>query len=323
MNKKISSFKFLISVAMALAACLTSTSLFAKCRLGTLYTPPLNIDVHLGYGSVPADAIDGYEIGTLLASTPGLGFQVVDCNGVNEAFHIAFEASRPAVSSQVFESGVRGVGYKLQFGAGSYFANSTIRVQPSGSLPVFGFPDVYRITLVKTGPITPGTYPTQIWGTVKLTDVSGAGLLYNIRVTGGNIRLEASTCNAVGPQTVNLGRISTSTFGSDTTTGEQSLTIPVTCSSDVKVFAKLSGVAPPGTSVDGLVKNSGTATGVAVQFLDGNKNPIKLGTTQKQPRYGGETATNKAYYAYVRAYKIDTVTAGSIEAQATLTLTYD
>ena len=56
-----------------------------------------------------------------------------------------------------------------------------------------------------------------------------------------------------------------------------------------------------------------------MQLFDGNNQPIKLGEKVEQTNNGANTV----YKIGARAYKTGTVGAGSINAQATLTMTYE
>lgn len=137
------------------------------------------------------------------------------------------------------------------------------------------------------------------------------------RFTGGQISVPS--CSAIGPQTLDLGRLSAKSIDSNTTAGEAFVNVKMSCSAGLKVsvgFNPIGGAA--GANATGLIKNQGTAGGVAVQLIDGNRKAIPfaqwIGITN-----GG---ANTTYWVGARAYKVGAVTGGTINAQATLSVTY-
>lgn len=221
-------------------------------------------------------------------------------------------ATNPLVTDKVFESGVSGIGYKIS-NAGVY-ANNTDNYDIKGDGEIHEFTLTQRFELIKTGPVTPGEFTKGIWSTIT-TDALGK--LVDVRQGSGSIT--TPTCNDIGPKIVDLGRLSAKKIDSNTSEGEQVISIPMSCDAGLKLYAKLTGVAPPGSTEDGLIQNTGTAAGVSVQLIDGNSQPIKLGDKIEQVNNGANTV----YKIGARAYKTGMVGAGSINAQATLSMTYE
>jgi type 1 fimbria pilin len=83
------------------------------------------------------------------------------------------------------------------------------------------------------------------------------------------------------------------------------------------MFTASSGLAAGYTNV---LKSTGTATGVGVELLDGNSNSVVFNNTTVV----GATPSGALSLPYTARYHaiLNAVTAGSVAAKATFTLTY-
>lgn len=309
MRQSVSSSRNSVVLLICLTLCIASKSLFAGCSLanGTHNNAVLNLD--LGDVSVPPGTPNGAKLKDLMVDGGGWFFQ---CDR-DTNFTFTIVSTKFAVADHVFDSGFKGIGFRLKLN--NTVANGSDDFSIYANSPNSGLYTHYYVTLVKTGEVTPGQFSKEIWGRSELS--GGFGIMDQIQITGG--RIIVPTCDAIADKLIELGRVSAKAIDSNTSAGDKVIDIPMNCGTGFKIFAKLSGTAPAGSSATGLIQNSGTASGVSVQLIDGNKNPIRLGDKIEQPNNGANTI----YKIGARAYKTGTVGAGTINAQATLTMTYE
>jgi len=166
--------------------------------------------------------------------------------------------------------------------------------------------------------------------------VAGTDLKFYFTNIKSAITVRDETCSVTGDanQTVNLGSYSVSkTSGLGSGIGSTSTTtafnIDLNCeallSGSFDVMMQFDGTAVSGLSDSGvlaLTDTSNSATNVGVQILDGNSNPISLGTpfTVASFPLSSSTVTVPLYARYYQTG--ENITAGAANSLATYTISY-
>ncbi len=182
-------------------------------------------------------------------------------------------ASRSTVSGQsnVYDTGIAGVGYRLS-------DSSTIYTNPAASNTLSGSGDFQwnggslTLTLIKTGAISPGSFPAVEYGRISYNDVTP--FLFTVR-SGGKVSLP--TCSMSGPGTVNLGNVAASMFtGVGTTSAKVSAKLGfANCDSSLAgVTFALSGTADTDNVALFALSTASTAKGIAIELLDAGGNGV-------------------------------------------------
>ena len=240
----------------------------------------------------------------------------------------------PAAGVGVYETGVAGIGIRTAW-------SNTLSVQPADitqamvqnwpraqqTLPNFRGaylpPALYRVQLIKTGPIAPGVIAfqnptaTSMYGGIVATSTNFTSTQVNIRtagcrVTNRNIIVELPTTSLQ----------SFSAVGS--TQGATQFSIPLVCDAGISIAYELDGTADV-SNAPGVLANqagSGMATGVGVQVLQG-KTPVTLNAVSSP--YVRTTSDNEAVSIPMTARYFKTspvVTSGRVSAIATLNMNY-
>ena len=240
----------------------------------------------------------------------------------------------PAAGAGIYETGVPGVGIRTGW-------SNTLSVQPADitqamvqnwpraqqTLPnlrgVYLPPALYRVQLIKTGPITPGVIAfqnptaTSMYGSIVATSTNFTSTQVNIRTAGCRV-----TDNNI---IVTLPTTSLQSFGGvGSTQGATPFNIPLVCDAGISIAYELDGTADA-SNAPGVLANqagSGMATGVGVQVLQG-KVPVTLNVVSSP--YVRTTSDNEAVSIPMTARYFKTspvVTSGRVSAIATLNMNY-
>jgi len=187
----------------------------------------------------------------------------------------------------------------------------------------------FQLQLVITGPVPSGnqTLPT---GQLVLWDFAlGGGKIFTVDTFSiggsGTINIIQPCVIAVDPTTVTLPTVATSAFaGANSTTGTQSFQISLTnCPTGNQINITLN-TSNPQSGTTSVIQNTAAtspATGVGVQVLDGNGNPITFGTAIPEGSIPG-AMVNIPFAARYYQTGSTAVTPGAVTAVATYTLTY-
>jgi type 1 fimbria pilin len=222
-------------------------------------------------------------------------------------------------TNYIYPTSVAGVGYQL------IHANDTSNFMgPYGTYTAPSQDSQFSVgttlQLIQTGPIAngsvlpAGTFANWQWGSI----------VPEYFVLSNSITFVASACTVnTAAITVTLPTIGATALPSkDTTTGSTPFNIQLTCPSGSTsqlsiMFTASSGLAAGYTNV---LKSTGTATGVGVELLDGNSNSVVFNNTTVV----GATPSGALSIPYTARYHaiLNAVTAGSVAAKATFTLTY-
>jgi len=235
--------------------------------------------------------------------------------------------ANPGSNGYVFPTGTPGIGFEILHGssASSYYTLGPLS-GCSGSNCTIGsgvFSVNSAVYLVVTGNIAPGA-------TVSAGQLAEwyAGSLYVEDFTLSNtVRIIMPACSInTSPQTVTLPTVAAKEFGGvGSTAGTTAFSIALTCAAagqspeSMTITFTAGGTASGITGV--LTPTSGSAAGVGVRLLQSNyTTPITFGTAYSEgtPSAGSLNLPFAAQYYQTGS----TITAGSLTASATFTLTY-
>ncbi len=270
--------------------------------------------------SVPANAQVGDVIynGAKVAPSPIITlycFNVSDYGVTNQV------GATPAPATAIYPSGVAGIGYRLVGGT-----TSTDYLYPWGccqlsqgtrqlNVPV-------GLQLIKTGTIANGAQlPGGTIARWTYDQVFGGTATQQNFVLGGTVTLASSACQVnTSNIAVALPTISTSALPAvDGTTAPTTFRISLNCSTG----ATLKIMFNTATTVTGkptVIRSTGTANGVGVQLTDNGSTPVGFGTESTV----GATPNGALDLVYkARYYRTGALSAGSVNATATFTLSYN
>ncbi|UIF86640.1 fimbrial protein [Cupriavidus necator] len=322
--------------ALALPALLLSAPAAADCSFAggnALGTATISLPVQI---SVPRNT----AVGSILydSSWVTAGPTSIVCTGtIAQNWGYASPMVPVPGYSNVYQTPVSGIGIKTGWAnwlSGSPSVDSTALVSPPASLSVpnpsptpYGPMGRYRLQLVVTGPVMPGTISLP----GLLAQASYGALTVNQLVVAGSTNIVAPACTVQNTSVVvNMPTISASALpAAGATAGQTGFNISLSCTGATAVTMTLTDAAQPGNTSSSLSLATGSsAGGVAYQILyngtpvsygpdsanAGNLNQFNVGTM------AGAGAMNIPLAArYVRT---GTVTPGSANANATFTMSY-
>lgn len=304
-----------VALLVLSALILLPTGVSARCSFinGTgpsnvTFNPPATI-------TVPFTA----AVGTVLYTSPLIGPAVVPemkCKGTTNYGVTDMAGLTPGTAIDIYPTGIPGVGYMLTHGDLTNYLYPYPCCQLSSGTYTFGI--TTSLQLVKTGPIASGsTLPAGELGFWEF-DKNKQPEIFTL---GNPVTIIDPACSVnTTPINVTLPSISTSALAAvGSTAGGTGFVIALTCSAGATLAIQLD-YAGAASGIPGvLTKTSGTSAGVGVQMLDANASPVTFGTVSPV----GNTLTgqmNLQYYA--RYYRTAALTAGSLAASATFTLSY-
>ncbi|MDQ8024316.1 MAG: fimbrial protein [Moraxellaceae bacterium] len=307
-----------LSVLLALAALFACGHATAGCiSFDGVGTVTFNVPATI---TVPVNAQVGDVIynGAKVTPSPVITlycFNVSDYGVTNQV------GTTPAPGTAIYPSGVAGVGYRLVGGS-----TATDYLYPWGccqlsqgtrqlNVPV-------GLQLIKTGTIANGAQlPSGTIARWVYDQIFGGTASEQNFVLGGSVTFASPSCQVNTPNiAVALPKISTSALPVvDGTTATTPFRISLNCSSG----ATLNIMFSTATTVTGkptVIRSTGTANGVGVQLTDSSSTPVAFGVE----RVVGATPNGALDLAFnARYYRTGTVSAGSVNATATFTLSYD
>ncbi|HEY2452230.1 MAG TPA: hypothetical protein VGI71_06355 [Scandinavium sp.] len=267
--------------------------------------------------TVQRDTPVGTTIGTI--SVPASGQEVLACDSDNSSFYYAMLLfTTPSSISGYYNTNVPGVGVKM-----SGFSNpATVYYMGIG-----GNTDakVRTVEFVKTGDIVSGVTSSGLFAAIQTSDQSTKAVSYNMAATTiTQVACAITTPNLSFP----IGDVPASSFGTSVGTtpsgAEKTQNLGLNCDAGANINVSLSGTQNPDVATDSVMAltgqgNAGVAGGVGVQLLY-NGSPLELNNriVLKQSSGGQETFPLTARYYQTKT----SVTTGSANTSATLTLTY-
>lgn len=228
--------------------------------------------------------------------------------------------SFPAQTLPIFRSGVVGVGLKIQI-QGQQMSSTSLKTSlpHNGSDPVYN-PEI-KVTLVKTGNITPGSVTQGEVISLKGTNSDNQQYaLLNANITGGVVT--QASCEITGSSIipVNMGEARTNDFsGKGSTLPPKLVQIPLMCDSGTKVNISFAATSSLGNGIIDLT--AGGAEGVGIQLkLHGT--PVDFDKAMFVAQASEQGAfTIPLTAAYIKTS--DTIKTGAANAVANFTITYE
>jgi type 1 fimbria pilin len=316
----------LICISLLLA--LIPTSAKADCsfdrsggtkRDPSYYTPsPVNFTLPSNI-TIPFNLSTNAVIGTPVSATPSNPPNVTCTGGTTYGVQNLVGGAPTGGSNYIYPTSVSGLGYQL------IHANDTANFMgPYPAYTTAGQDSTYSVgttlQLVQTGPIAngavlpAGTLANWQWGSI----------VPEYFVLTNSITFVASACVVTTASfTVTLPTVSTSAFsGKDSTAGSTPFDIKMNCpsgsTSTLSIMFTASSGVPAG--YNNVLKSNGSATGLGVELRDGNSGTVVFGNASVV----GTTPFGALSIPYTALYHAtsNAVTAGSVGATATFTLTY-
>lgn len=245
------------------------------------------------------------------------------------------------ISSGIYPTGINGIGV-------SYYFNSTLITNANNGL----FADTFFNTgsgslrsiearLVVGGQVASGSvsssasyvqvnYKTGLLNPLLSCLGLSLGWNHTDSLNTGNITVAPITCSVTTPAVnVTLPTISVSSLSSvGHTSGNTEFNIGLNCQSGALVYVTLTDATTPGNTTSLLsLKPSATAAGIKLRILKDDGNPVSFGPdsaaagTTNQWLVGSSSSTSEIPLT-VQYYRDGTVTAGTVDAAATFTMSY-
>ncbi|WP_342316260.1 fimbrial protein [Lysobacter sp. FW306-1B-D06B] len=247
---------------------------------------------------------------------------------------IDFVGSQPYRGSNIYDSGIPGIGYTVRFTAGSVTNALWPTTYTYGWGQGVGAHQV-TVTLIKTGPISQGGTLTGKFAQWNVHQVGGVGApaeyedyVWNgsFVITPKNPTCEVSTQNVV----VKLDNAETSNFPSISSTAkEKDFQVNLACSggdagTKTEVNMSLTDQTTPGNVSTALsLTSASTATGIAIQIVRNGSaigfNPVTNKFKVQDVLPGNSTVDIPFKARYVRT---GTITPGKVQGIAVFTMDY-
>jgi type 1 fimbria pilin len=260
-------------------------------------------------------------VGTVLYTSPLIPPAIapqINCTGTTNYGVVNIAGATPSITVSVFPTSISGLSYSIthnnlttylfpypccSLAAGSYSASISSSLQ-----------------LIKTGPIVSGsTLPAGLLGNWQFD----SGTNVESFTLGNAVTILDPACSVnTTPINVTLPTVSSSSMNANgATTGSTPFAIALTCSSGATLDIQLDFNGTASGIAGVLTKTSGTSSGVAVQLLDKNFTPVTFGNAGKTLVGGTPNGQLNIQY-YARYYRTAVITAGTVVASATFTLSY-
>jgi type 1 fimbria pilin len=291
--------------------------------------------------SVPRDAAVGSQVARALSTAAATG---ITCALVETATVNGTEVS---AGSGVYQTSVTGIGvsfYVVNGGSQTLitstnggYTSGTIAAPGNGALPGI------QADLVVTGQVVSGFSLSGLPSVSVTFTPTGAcgwstGIINTLPTSAGNSAVVPITCSVTTPSvSVNLPVISLGTLSAvGKTGGDTRFPIGLSCASGANVYITLSDVTTPANSSSLLtLAPSSTAQGIKLRILN-SSGPVDFGPDS--PAAGtthqwllGASSSISSVPLTVQYYRDDTnpagtgastLSAGSVHAQATFTMSY-
>src|SRR5580704_19041129 len=291
--------------------------------------------------SVPRDAAVGSQVARALsaASATGISCALIETATVN--------GTEVSAGSGVYQTSVSGIGvsfYVVNGGSqtlitstGGGYTSGTIGAPGNGALPGV------QANLIVTGPVVSGYSLTSLPSvTVTFTPTGSCswttGIANTLATSASNSAVVPITCTVTTPSvSVNLPTVSLAALSSvGSTAGDTPFPIGLNCASGANVYITLSdATTPANTSALLTLAPNSTAQGIKLRVLN-SVGPVAFGPDSAAPGtthqwlLGASNSINGVPLT-VQYYRDDTnpsgtasatLSAGSVHAQATFTMSY-
>ncbi|AMP16315.1 fimbrial protein [Collimonas pratensis] len=268
--------------------------------------------------SVPASTAVGTVLDTKSVTLTPNG-QYITCDTVTN-FAGAFYGTTSGTAA-ISPTNVAGVGARITFTNGGTPRGIPFALNNTAAGTYSMTNAIWKIELIKTGPITGGTMAT---GAYAGYGAGGSFFSTFLNVTGGG-HIVPATCSVTDTSiTVPMGSVNQSEFGGvGTSAGTRNFSVPLDCAAGTKVSITLTGT-PDSSGIPGVLAlspSTGTvAQGVGLQLLHNN-----VPVTFDAPIDAGTAASAGAYNIpfVARYYRTAAIWPGLANSSATFTMTYN
>lgn len=307
----------LICILLLLA--MVPTNAKADCRFDRFYSSsPVNFSLPSTL-TIPFNLSTNAVIGTPVSASPSNPPSVTCTNGTNYGVQNLVGGAPTGGSNYIYPTSVAGLGYQLIHAntPSSFMGPYPIYTTTGGNS---SFSVGSTLQLVQTGPIANGS----VLPAGTLANWQWGSIVPEYFVLTNSVTFVASACNVSSTSlSVALPTVSASAFaGKDSTTGATPFTIAGDCPSGSTATLAITFTASSGVPAgyNNVLASTGSATGLGVELRDGNGNTVVFGNAMGAgPAPSG--ALSIPYTAQYHAIS-STVTAGSVAATATFTLSY-
>ncbi len=291
--------------------------------------------------SVPRDAAVGSQVARAqtTAAATGISCALIQTASVN--------GTEISAGSGVYQTSVTGIGVSFYIvngasltlitSTGGGYTSGTIGAPGNGALPGI------QANLVVTGPVVSGYSLTSLPSvTVTFTPTGScswsSGIANTLATSASNSAVVPITCTVTTPTvSVNLPVVSLSALAAiGKTAGDTSFPIGLSCAAGANVYITLSDATTPSNTTSLLTLDStSTAQGIKLRILNGagavdfGPDSAAPGTTHQW--FLGASSNINGIPLTVQYYRDDTnpagtgsatLSAGSVHAQATFTMSY-
>jgi type 1 fimbria pilin len=309
-----------VFVGMIMLLLLQVVPLSAGATCSGINSSPINLSFSFSDIVVQRDAPIGSVIATSVVDIPNYAACTVGTGQMY--FEMIYNGANATGTPGVYKTNVPGVGMSLanENNGGYFYFGSPANFRAISGVGNYG--TGYGILkLVKTGDITPGVLASGVVGNIYGDDKVTA-----IQHSISAVTVVTTACSISTPTIkVPLDDVLASSLTSIGSTAKpKAFDVGLSCNPGARVNAMLTGVQNTDNSAAGVLQLSnagseGVATGVGIQILYNNA-PLELNKNivLKTSSGGQETFPFTARYYQTKS----TTTAGSANAIATLSLTY-
>ena len=327
----------------AFAAMVLGTAAHAECRK----TGPDDLDLwyeadlagnlvyysqrQVNFGAALIEVDSTLPVGSTIvtgSTQPDVATYVVLCSDNVGTVNYELLNAPNATSQQTYDTGVPGIGYRLSYvrasGTTSTFPFSINWTANRQEFLAVGASAVFQIELVKTGPLQ--SESTVNLGMVGRLAGGGDGLTV-LDITAAPVTLRVLPhCQVTSDKSL---LVDFGPFGPrdvSTTDGpNKPVVIDIACDGPTPpdtVSATL--MAQPAPEVTDFIKNDGTATGLAIRLLDTATNKVLKPQDPNSVASKSSPGFNASFELQATVLRVGGAapTAGSIDAQAVVTLTF-
>ena len=319
-------------IALSAAALLSASAAQAACVRPAGAVEKI-IQMDMGTVVIPNNAAVGAVFASKSFTIPiaGASETAWNCNGGGYVTGSILQGSPVAGMPNVYTTAVTGVGIRLSrliTGIGpTYYPH--VLSWPSSTTVNFLSPSYFTVELIKTatktgnGPLAAGTYTTYVGNGDNKSAITSILSGNGITIITPSCTVDAGSQNVV----VNFGSISRGSFkGIGSTAGDRAFNIKLNCqrgeNAQNTILLNMQATADLSKSpgVTQLTQSVGVATGVGIQILDKNSQPVVFGTAAPV----GPSADIQYVVPYTARYYQTggTVTTGSANGTATFTVEY-
>jgi type 1 fimbria pilin len=278
------------------------------------FNPPSTI-------AVPTGVATGTVLWSSTTQTPSPS-PIYDCYNTVDYGVKNNVGNTPGSGVEYYPTGVAGVSYAIIHNGTPLYPYATSS-EAFGNGEIVTFSVTSTLELVATGTITSGS--TLAANTLGYWQWQGNGNPeIEAFILGNPVTFVGSSCSVnTNPINVTLPTVSTTALGSvGSTAGATPFAIGLTCTGaagmSVSVTMNYNGTA---SGIQGVLSpTSGSSSGIGVQVLDQTSTPVTFGTAEAE---GTTPVGQMTIPYYARYYQTKaTITAGTLAASATFTLTY-